>query len=437
MIRRYQSPSIEAIWQLEHRYKTWFKVELCYLEEFLLAHGHESAAVKAIETKLNAMDWPRFIEFAAHRELETKHDVIAFLEAAEHFLGEDVRLLHAGLTSSDVLDTAFAINLGEASFVLQQSLKKLIEALMLCAKKSEGKLCLGRTHGQAAEPITLGMKWLSFASEFMRGYERLTHAVLQIKVGKLSGAAGAYSFVSPAMEEKVLTKLGLTAETVSSQIVCRDRHGHFFATLALIGGSLERLAVEIRLLSHGQIQEVSEPFSSKQKGSSAMPHKKNPVLSENITGLMRLLRSYALSAMENQALWHERDISHSSVERVIAPDATNILDFALNRMAGIMTGLNIHDDRVKENLGSVEEKLSSQKVLFALINHQLSRKQAYELVQKASMTSGKSFKEALIDAGVLDYLSPETLQQALIPDHSVPWEETLFRRVLAQYRQLA
>ncbi|HXW60189.1 MAG TPA: adenylosuccinate lyase, partial [Myxococcota bacterium] len=359
---------------------------------------------------------------------KSRHDVIAFLTTLEEELGEDARFIHRGLTSSDVVDTAFALSLKKASEKIEEELRALILALWQQAKNMQDVLILGRTHGQAAEPMTFGIKLLSHVAELVRGLRRLKKVQVEISVGKFSGAVGTYAYVHPRVEEEALNALGLKAETIATQVVARDRHASFFTSLAVIAGSIERLATELRLLAQSKLQEVNEPFLSEQKGSSAMPHKKNPILSENVCGLMRLVRSYALASMENQALWHERDISHSSVERVIAPDATSIMDFALSRLRSVIEDLVVNKERMAIHVKEVGDIVHSQGIMLALIDKGMGRKEAYELVQKAAL-GGHSFRDNLKKLGVFEKLSEEELKEICSSAAYKAHEQLLFERV--------
>lgn len=430
MIPRYQTKTMQAIFCDESKYKTWLLVEMAHLEAYL---GHkkipDDGLLGRLTTQAQKIDWQRFVDAVEHHEQDTRHDVIAFLQTLEDTFGEDARLIHVGLTSSDIVDTAQAILIGQATGAIEQKLKQLIMVLWQQAQKYRGVVCLGRTHGQAAEPMTFGVKILSHLAELMRGYERLSLAKEGCLVGKLSGAVGVYALTSPAIEQRALTKLGLKPEVVATQVVARDRHAALCSAMAVLAGSIERLAVEIRLLMHGQVKEIAEPFSNKQKGSSAMPHKKNPILSENLTGLMRLVRAYAQAALENQALWHERDISHSSVERVIIPDLFHVMDFALSRLTDLMAHLVVDETRMKKNLESAGDGLQSQAVMLALIEKGLMRKAAYELVQTAALCGQKSFKDALVDAGINEHLSQEELVKIFSSADLIRHEDALFDRV--------
>lgn len=433
MISRYQTAAMRHLWSDEAKYETWYAVEVAYLEAYLAHVGKiDQPLIDRLRTRAQTIDWASFAKTVERYDAEVHHDVIAFLHALEDEIGDDARLIHLGLTSSDIVDTAFARTLETAGTRIAEQLKSLIAALWLKAEQNRGIASLGRTHGQAAEPTTFGIKLLSHLCELVRGSRRLGTAITDIGVGKFSGAVGVYSHTHPDVEKLALAKLGLVPETVATQVVARDRHAAFFAALATLAGSVERLAVEIRLLMHGQVLEVFEPFHAKQKGSSAMPHKKNPILSENLTGLMRLVRSYAMAAFENQALWHERDISHSSVERVIAPDATSVMEFALLRLTGLVKDLVIDRQRMSENLAASGELLGSQGVMLALVEKGMQRQRAYEIVQGAAIRGeGGSFKSRLMDAGITDYLNEGDLQKILSGSISVRFESKLFEKAKA------
>ncbi len=385
MIPRYTSPEMAAIWSDEKQYFTWWQVELAAVQALERAGDVPKGVAAKLEADARGIDWSKLAVRAVEIELTTKHDVIAFLTALEEHLGKNSRFVHLGMTSSDVVDTAFALRLKEAGQQLQVRLAGLSKALFAQALTHQHTVCLGRTHGQAAEPTTFGLKLLSFAVEMRRNQERLESAIEEIAHGKLSGAVGNYGNIDPAIEKDVMEQLALVAEDVSTQIIPRDRHAVFFSTLAVIGGGVERLAVEIRHLMRSEVAEVFEPFGKGQKGSSAMPHKRNPILTENVTGLARLLRGYAGAALENQALWHERDISHSSVERVIAPDATTALDFALLRMTRVVEGLEVDAAKMLEHVQATDGLIFSEAVLLALVKKGVLRQEAYVWVQEAAM----------------------------------------------------
>jgi len=358
--------------------------------------------------------------------------VIAFLTALEEVLGKDSRWLHLGMTSSDVVDTAFAYLLKESGLQLLERLFVLRKNLFEKAFKHKNTICLGRTHGQAAEVTTFGLKLLSFAVEMQRNEERLKLAIDEISHGKLSGAVGNYGNIEPSIEREVMKTLGLKVETVSTQIVPRDRHAVFFAVLAVIAGGLERLAVEIRHLMRSEVAEAFEPFGKGQKGSSAMPHKKNPVLTENITGLARLIRGFASAAFENQALWHERDISHSSVERIIGPDATTVLDFAMHRMNQVISGLVVDEKKMLQHIDETGGLIFSESILLLLAKKGVFRQTAYTWVQEAAMKAREGegdFQNNLKKhKEVRKYLSNANIEEAFDVKHHLRHLDEIFKR---------
>lgn len=435
MIPRYQTEAMSRLFSDAKKYQTWLAIEIACLE----AHGrvHEKAdadLVKRLKEKSCHINWDEFHKAVVRYEQETHHDVIAFLKALEDEFGEDARTLHLGLTSSDIVDTGWALIIKEASQRVEDNLATLIKTLWGKAQACRGVICLGRTHGQAAEPTTFGIKLLSHLMEIVRSYERLHQARKGCLVGKLSGAVGVYALLEPQIEAEVLNTLGLVPETVATQVVARDRLAAYVSQAAVLAGSIERLAVEIRLLMHGEVGEVSEPFYEKQKGSSAMPHKKNPILSENLTGLMRLVRSYALASFENQALWHERDISHSSVERVIIPDLFHVLDFALTRCIKLMDGLVVHKECMQQNLAEHGDILCSQAVMAALIQKGLMRQEAYEVVQKAALSTPAQFKKA-IETDARKHLKSEDIEAIFSQSYTIRSESVLYDRALAVLSQ--
>jgi adenylosuccinate lyase len=376
------------IWEPENRFRIWLNIEILAMEAMV---GDGLIPADALErVKRNAkFDIPRIGEI----EKRVKHDVIAFLTSVAEHVGDDSRFLHVGMTSSDVLDTSFAVQMRQALTLLIRDAKKVFEVLKKRAFEHKNTVMIGRTHGIHAEPVTFGLKMALWADEMRRNIVRLTRAREVISVGKLSGAVGTFASIDPSVEEYVCRKLSLRPAPVSTQVVQRDRHAEVFATIAVVGASLEKFATEIRHLQRTEVREVEEHFSKGQKGSSAMPHKRNPVLSENLCGLARLLRGYALTALENVSLWHERDISHSSAERVIAPDATIVLDFALTRFHDIMETLVVNPERMKKNIAGTHGLLFSQRVMLALAARGLSRERAYEIVQKSAMEAWRKEKD--------------------------------------------
>jgi len=401
---------MSEIWSPENKYRKWLDVEIFACEALAKQGKIPKGALKNIKQKVS-------IDAARIDEIEkiTKHDVIAFLTSLTEKVGEDGRFIHMGMTSSDVLDTAFAVQLKEAAEILLDDINRLLAVLKRRAMEHKNTLMIGRSHGIHAEPITFGLKLSIWYQEMQRNRKRLLQAKESVSYGKISGAVGTFSFIDPFIEEYVCAKLGLQPAPVSSQIVQRDRHAEFFTTLAIIASSIDKFAQEIRLLQRTEVREVEEYFSPGQKGSSAMPHKRNPVLSENLSGLARLMRSYALAALEDVALWHERDISHSSVERVIGPDATIVLDFMLYRFTNLMDKLVVYPERMMQNLNMTHGVIFSQMILLALIEKGVTREEAYAVVQKNAMRSwqeGLEFKALLEkDDFVGKYLTPKELEK--------------------------
>ncbi len=393
MIERYARPEMAGIWEAENRFRIWLDIEILAMEA-MARKGWVPADALARVRKNAKFDIARIDEI----ERRVRHDVIAFLTSVAEHVGEDSRFLHVGMTSSDVLDTSFAVQMRQALTLLIKEAQKVFEVLKKRAFEHKDTVMIGRTHGIHAEPVTFGLKMALWADEMRRNIARLKRSREVISVGKLSGAVGTFATIDPSVEEYVCRKLKLKPAPVSTQIIQRDRHAEVFAILAVVGSSLEKFATEIRHLQRTEVLEAEEHFFEGQKGSSAMPHKRNPVLSENLCGLARLLRGYAVTAFENVALWHERDISHSSAERVIAPDATIVLDFALARFRGIMETLVVYPDRMKKNIAKTHGLLFSQRVMLALAARGLSRERAYEIVQKSAMEAWRKEKDV---AGIL------------------------------------
>ena len=422
MIPRYSRSQATAIWH--NKYQLWLRVELAAAE----ALAHHKVIPKKTATSLARVLKSGKINPTRIDTLEKQlgHDVIAFLTHIAEQMGDESRFVHYGMTSSDLLDTTIAIQLKQSGELLQKDLKLLVRTLERLAKKHQHTATIGRSHGIHAEPTSFGLKLLSFAAEFKRGLERLTLATKQVAVCQLSGAVGTFAHLDPVYEKTFAKKLGLGVEPISTQVVARDRHGFFFAVLASVASSLERLAVEIRHLARNEVGEALEPFGSKQKGSSAMPHKRNPVLTENITGLARLVRGYAIPMLENVALWHERDISHSSVERVAAPDAVIALDFALVRMERVIKGLEVRPKAMANNLAGGQ--YASQGVLLGLIKSGMKREQAYRLVQTLSI-DGTDIKTRLGNhKQIQQALTAKQLDQLLDPKYYLRHTATLFKR---------
>ena len=385
MIERYSRKEIKQIWEDYNKYSIWLDIELAAaeaMEKFKIIPKGVSKKVKK-KAKINVK---RILEI----ENKVKHDVIAFLTSITEKVGNEARYLHKGMTSSDVLDTCFNLQLKQSGEILLKDLNQLLISIKRQALKHKYTLCIGRSHGIHAEPLTFGLKMLSFYQEFFRNKKRLETSIKEISTCAISGAVGTFANVDPKIESYVAKKLKLNVEPISTQIIPRDRHAQFFSTLGLIASSIERLAIEIRHLQRTEVLEVEEFFDKKQKGSSAMPHKKNPILSENLTGLSRLIRSHVAPAFENVALWHERDISHSAVERNIGPDSTVTLDFALVRLNNLIKNLNIYPKKMRKNLEITQGLFFSQRVLLELTNSGFTREQAYSMVQKIAMKSWKS-----------------------------------------------
>jgi adenylosuccinate lyase len=409
MIPRYSRPPMAAIWEAQNRYRIWFEIEAhaCDAQAALGVIPKEAAA--AI-WKLGKFDPARIDEI----ERETKHDVIAFLTNLAEHIGPSARFMHQGMTSSDVLDTCLAVQLKQASDILMADLDALLAALKRRAYEHKDTLCIGRSHGIHAEPTTFGLKLAGHYAAFDRARERLRQARSEIATCAISGAVGTFANIDPAVERHVAEKMGLAVEPISTQVIPRDRHAMFFATLGVIAGSIENLATEIRHLQRSEVREAEEYFSPGQKGSSAMPHKRNPVLSENLTGLARIIRAAVNPALENIALWHERDISHSAVERVMAPDATIALDFALARLAGVIEKLVVYPEAMRRNLDLFGGLVHSQRVLLALTQAGMGREDAYQAVQRNAMRAwqeGVDFLGLLkSDPEVSARLAPEALE---------------------------
>jgi adenylosuccinate lyase len=405
MIRRYTLPEIGAIWDEAARFEHMLRVEIEVTRAQALRGRVPADALAAIEARARVN-----VARIAEIEKTTDHDVIAFVSQVAESVGSDGRYLHLGLTSSDVLDTALALQLGAAGDLLLRDADRLIEVLVTRARAEARTLMMGRTHSVHAEPTTFGLKLAGWAFEVDRGRRRLAAAVDEIRTGKVSGPVGTYSHLGPDVEAEVLGALGLRVDQVSTQIVQRDRHAALLGAVAIMGGSLERFATEIRNLAHTEIGEVMEPFRAGQKGSSAMPHKRNPIVSERIAGIARVLRGYAHTAMEDQALWHERDISHSSAERVILPDATILLDYALQKTAALVEGLVVRPERMLENIERGLGLHASSRVLDALVDHAgMSREEAYAVVQRAALTAAderRPLRETLaVEPAVASHLS--------------------------------
>lgn len=428
MINRYSREEMALIWSPENRFQKWLDIEILACEALSLKGEIPEESLKNIKEKASFN-----IERIDEIEKTTKHDVVAFLTCVSERVGEDSRYIHMGLTSSDILDTSLGVLLKEASEILIEDINKLLEVLKKRSFEHKNTLMIGRSHGIHAEPITFGLKMALWHQEMERNRERMYRARDMISYGKISGAVGTFPFVDPSVEEYVCRKLGLKPAPVSTQIIQRDRHAEYFSTLAIIASSIDKFAQEIRLLQRTEVREAEEFFSPGQKGSSAMPHKRNPVLSENLSGLARLVRSYAAASLDNVALWHERDISHSSVERVIAPDATILLDFMLNRLSGLLDKLLVYPKRMLSNLNMTRGLIFSQMVLLKLIEKEISREDAYAIVQRNAMRSWEEeveFKQLLIqDKEVMSYLSTDDIESVFNVDNFLKHVDYIFSRV--------
>jgi len=427
MIERYSRPRMKRIWADENKFDKWLRVEIAVCEAWADLGVIPRKAIPKI--KLARVNLKRMEEILK----ETHHDVTAFLGSVSESLGEESRFIHLGLTSSDVIDTALSLQLIEAAELLSQDIKELISVLAQTAMKHKYTVMMGRTHGIHAEPISFGLKLALWTDEMRRNLQRLAEAERAIAVGKISGAVGTYATLSPEVEEKACARLGLEPAPVSSQVLQRDRHAQFVTTLAIIASSLEKFATEIRGLQKTETREVEEPFAPGQTGSSSMPHKRNPELCERICGLARLMRGYALTSMENIALWHERDISHSSTERITLPDSCLVLDYTLNLFTSVMRGLQVYPQRMKKNLDITKGLIFSQRVMIALINKGLSRQQAYELVQRNAMKSWKGNKNFLTllkaDPEVTAVLPEAELEPLFDEKYYLRYIDDIFKRL--------
>jgi adenylosuccinate lyase len=440
MIPRYSRPEMAAIWAPEVRLGIWLDVELAAAESMAEVGTIPQEPVRRLAAKIAALR-ERLIDPARVEEIEatTRHDVIAFLTHVEDVAGEDVRYLHLGLTSSDLLDTTLAIQLGRAADLILAQLDALLAALRRRAVEHKLTPTIGRSHGIHAEPTTFGLKIAGFYAEFARARRRLVQGRAEIMTCAISGAVGTFANVDPRVEAMVAARFGLEPEPVSTQVIPRDRHAAFTAALALLAASIERLATEIRHLQRTEVGEAEEPFAVGQKGSSAMPHKRNPVLSENLTGLARMIRAAIVPALENVALWHERDISHSSVERVMLPDACILADFALFRLARLVDGLVVYPERMQRNLDATQGLYGSQRVLLALTEAGMARQRAYELVQAHAMRAwreGRPLQELLLqDPEVTGRLGEDRLLALFDLGHHLAQVDLIFARVFGSTAQ--
>jgi adenylosuccinate lyase len=434
MIPRYSRPEMVAIWEPQTRFRIWFEIEAHACDALAELGIIPKESAKAIWEKAGQVTFD--IERIDEIERVTKHDVIAFLTHLSEFIGANARFVHQGMTSSDVLDTCLAVQLSRAADILIRDVDELLAALKRRAFEHKLTPTIGRSHGIHAEPVTFGLKLAQAYAEFSRGRARLVAARAEIATCAISGAVGTFANIDPRVEEHVAAKMGLTPEPASTQIIPRDRHAMFFATLGVVASSIERLAIEIRHLQRTEVLEAEEFFSEGQKGSSAMPHKRNPVLTENLTGLARLVRGMVIPALENVALWHERDISHSSVERMIGPDATITLDFALARLTGVIDKLIVYPQNMRKNLDRLGGLIHSQRVLLALTQKGVSREDAYTYVQRNAMPVWRGEGDFLTllkqDADVSKSLTAAELEALFDLDYHLKHVDTVFRRVFGE-----
>jgi adenylosuccinate lyase len=435
MIDRYSRPALRELWSDARRYETWLQVELAACEAMEKDGTVPAGTAERVRSRAaGKLDAKRILEI----EEKTRHDVIAFLTHVEELAGEDARFLHLGMTSSDVLDSSLAILMRDALDEVMAGLDLLLAALKKRAEEHRATPMIGRSHGIHAEPTTLGLVFAGFYAEGRRNRRRLERARKTIAVGTISGAVGTYANLNPEVEKVALAALGLSQETVPTQVVARDRHAQVFNTLALLGAAVERIALQIRHWQRTEVGEAEEAFGKGQKGSSAMPHKKNPILSENLTGLARMLRSHAVAALENVALWHERDISHSSVERMIAPDATALADFMLRRAAGLVDGLVVHQARMRKNLDLTGGLIFSESVMLSLVGTGLARQQAYEMVQRAALKArdeGGDFKTLLGADPEIKKRLGDKLDACFDLTHHLRHADVIFQRAMAEGEQ--
>ena len=429
MIARYTRKEIKSIWEDKNKYSLWLKIELAAaeaMEKLKIIPKGVSRKVKS-KAKINVK---RILQI----EENVKHDVIAFLTSITEKVGKEARYLHKGMTSSDVLDTCFNLQLKQSGQILIKDIDQLLLSIKRQALKHKYTMCIGRSHGIHAEPITFGLKMLTFYQEFLRNRKRLENSIQEISTCAISGAVGTFANVDPRVEKYVAKKLKLKIEPISTQVIPRDRHAQFFSTLGIIASSIERFATEIRHLQRTEVLEIEEFFEKKQKGASAMPHKKNPILSENLTGLARLIRSSVIPALENISLWHERDISHSAVERNIGPDATIALDFALTRLANVVKNLNIYPKKMLKNLNITNGIFFSQRILLELTTVGFTREEAYKIVQKNAMNAWKQntsfFDKIILDKKITDKITVNKLKKLFDFSYHTKKINIIFKRGL-------
>lgn len=431
MINRYSLPAMKNIWEEENKYKTWLKIELLVCEALFKSGKIDKNAIENIRSNARYS-----LERIQEIEKITRHDVLAFTTAVGESLGEHSRYFHKGLTSSDILDTSLALMLKQSAKIIIEDIENLIKVLKERALEHKYTLMVGRTHGVHAEPITFGFKMALWFSEMQRNLERMKKAQEEVSYGKISGAVGTFAHIDLHVEEYVCAKLSLKPAKISNQIIQRDRHAYYLSTLAVIASSLEKFATEIRGLQRTEIYEVEEKFSAGQKGSSAMPHKRNPIISERICGLSRVVRANAMTALENVNLWHERDISHSSAERIIIPDSNILIDYMLQKFTNLISNLNVYPERMKENLEKTKGLIFSQKIMLDLTEKGLSREEAYRIVQRISMQVWQekdNFRELLLkDSEINQYLSESEIKRCFDYQAYLKNIESIFSRVFSE-----
>ncbi|MCX7793635.1 MAG: adenylosuccinate lyase [Thermodesulfovibrionales bacterium] len=429
MIERYTRPVMQKLWSPENKFKKWLEVEIAVCEAWHELGEIPDEALKKIKERAG-FDLQRIEEV----ERTVKHDVIAFLQSLSEHIGPESRYVHKGLTSSDIVDTALSLLMREAADIIIENIKNLLSILKEKALRYKDIPCMGRTHGVHAEPMSFGLKFLLWYSEMERNLERIKRARDVINAGKISGAVGTFSNIPPEIEEKVCKKLGLNPEPVANQIVQRDRHAEYLSAMAITAATIEKISLEVRHLQRTEVLEAEEPFTEGQKGSSAMPHKRNPVGAENLCGLSRVVKANLMAALDNIALWHERDISHSSVERVIIPDSTILIDYMLVRLTGIIKDLQVYPERMMENIARSYGLYNSQRILLMLTEKGLTGEEAYKYVQRNAMKSWKEkqdFKQLVLsDSDILQYLNPEEIERAFDLGYYMRNIDYIYKRVL-------